>query len=625
MISFDNVSLQRGTKVLLQNSSVQLHRGQRVGLTGANGCGKTSLLMLITGALQVDDGELNIQPGLQLATVEQETRASDQAALEFVIDGDQQLRDVEKSLANANDDELAHLHQRMEELDGYTASARAAKLLNGLGFAEEQLQQPLQEFSGGWRVRLNLARALMCPADMLLLDEPTNHLDLEAVVWLEQWLANFDGLLLLISHDREFLDAVTTHIVSIEACDLVRYRGNYSAYEKQRAARLAQQQSMHEKQQREISHMQSYVDRFRAKATKAKQAQSRLKALARMEQIAPAHVDSEFHFAFKAAPRASDPLLKIVAADIGYAGEAILRGIDLQVRPGDRIGLLGPNGAGKSTLIKMLAGSLPLMAGEFSPAKGLKLGYFAQHQLEQLDPQGSPLLHLQRLDKSVTEQQARNFFGGFGFHGDRVLEEVEPFSGGEKSRLVLALLVWQEPNLLLLDEPTNHLDLEMRHALTVALQSFDGALLVVSHDRHLLRTCADDLYLVFDGKVEEYQGDLDDYRQFLGQSSQTEKSAKKSGQSRKEARQNAAAQRKKLQPIKRQLKKVEAQLEELRQQQAANDELLTNNDLYSEESKAELEPLLVRRAEISTLIEDSELEWLRLGEQLEHATAGGEA
>ncbi len=624
MISFDKVSLQRGTKVLLQNSSVQMHRGQRIGLTGANGCGKTSLLMLLTGTLQVDDGELNIQPGLQLATVEQETRASAQAALEFVIDGDQQLRDVEQALETATDDQLAHLHQRMEELDGYTASARAAKLLSGLGFTEAQLQQPLQEFSGGWRVRLNLARALMCPADVLLLDEPTNHLDLEAVVWLEQWLANFSGLLLLISHDREFLDAVTTHIISIESCDLVRYRGNYSAYEKQRAARLAQQQSLHEKQQREISHMQSYVDRFRAKATKAKQAQSRLKALARMEQIAPAHVDSEFHFSFKAAPRASDPLLKIVQAEIGYDGQAVLEGIDLQVRPGDRIGLLGPNGAGKSTLIKMLAGSLPLLSGECSPAKGLKLGYFAQHQLEQLDPQGSPLLHLQRLDKSVTEQQARNFFGGFGFHGDRVLEAVEPFSGGEKSRLVLALLVWQEPNLLLLDEPTNHLDLEMRHALTVAMQSFDGALLVVSHDRHLLRTCADDLYLVYAGKVEHYQGDLDDYRQFLGQSGQTGPSAKKSRQTRKKARQNAAAQRRQLQPLKRQLKKVETQLEDLRQEQVTNDELLSNNDLYTDAAKDQLEPLLKRRAEISTQIEDGEMEWLRVSEKIEHTNAGSE-
>lgn len=623
MITLEDISLQRGTKILLQHANVQMHRGQRIGLTGANGCGKTSLLMLISGDLEVDDGTLRLQPGIQLATVAQEIESSDQIALEYVLDGDQTLRQLQQALSDASEDKIAELHARMEEIDAYTANARAARLLNGLGFSEEQQQNSLREFSGGWRVRLSLARALMCASDVLLLDEPTNHLDLEAVLWLEQWLAVYPGLLILISHDREFLDAVTTHIMSVEDAELVRYRGNYSQYEQQRAARLAQQQAALEKQQKERAHIESYVERFRAQATKARQAQSRLKALARMQEIAPAYVDSQFSFSFKEAPRASDPLLKIEQVSLGYDQKTILEQVNLQVRPGQRIGLLGPNGAGKSTLIKLLAEELEPMAGECISAKGLRLGYFAQHQLEQLDPQASPLLHLQRIDSSVTEQQGRNFFGGFGFHGDRVHEPVAPFSGGEKSRLVLSLLVWQEPNLLLLDEPTNHLDMEMRHALTVALQGFGGALIVVSHDRHLLRTCANELYLVHQGKLELYEGDLEDYRQFLGEA-KTESGKSKPTHSRKETRQKEAEQRKRLQPMLKELKQLEKKMEVLQQSSAEREILLSDTSLYDAENKSKLQPLLVAQAETKTALEEAELQWLQVSEQLEQAQSASE-
>ena len=620
MITLDDISLQRGSKILLTHASVQMHRGQRLGLTGPNGCGKTSLLMLISGELEIDDGTLALQPGIEMATVAQEIEASEQAAIEYVLDGDRALRECQEALAAASDDQLAGLHQRMEELDGYTANARAARLLSGLGFSEAQLQHSLNQFSGGWRVRLNLARALMCPSDVLLLDEPTNHLDLEAVLWLELWLSSYPGLLILISHDREFLDAVTTHILSVESAELIRYRGNYSAFEQQRAARLAQQQSAYEKQQREISHMQSYIERFRAKATKARQAQSRLKALARMQEIAPAYVDSQFSFAFKEAPRASDPLFNIEKVSVGYNDTPILEQLELQIRPGQRIGLLGPNGAGKSTMIKMLAQELSPMKGECSPAKGLRIGYFAQHQLEQLDPQASPLLHLTRLDAKVTEQVGRNFLGGFGFHGDRVHEPVAPFSGGEKSRLVLSLLVWQQPNLLLLDEPTNHLDLEMRHALTVALQDFDGAMVVVSHDRHLLRTCADELYLVHQGRLDLYEGNLDDYRQFLTDTHKEQKKDKeKPKHSKRELRQREAEKRKQLQPLRRELSNLEQNMESLKQEQQEHEKLLSDTTLYTEEKKAELQPLLIRQAELKTQLEDTEWQWLQVSEKIEQA------
>ncbi|OUR91480.1 ABC transporter ATP-binding protein, partial [Cycloclasticus sp. 44_32_T64] len=444
--------------------SFTVYSGQRVGISGANGCGKSSLFAMVRDELHADTGDFSIQSGFIIAHVAQELAATEQAALEFVIDGDAELRDIQAKLAQAEQQNDGHrsaeLYAELETIHGYTANSRAAILLSGLGFKAAELTNPVSTFSGGWRVRLNLAKALMCRSDLLLLDEPTNHLDLDAVIWLQEWLQNYAGTLLLISHDRDFLDAVVGHVLHIEQQNALLYTGNYSQFERARAERLAQQQSNYERQQKERAHMQSFVDRFKAKATKAKQAQSRLKALQRMELISAAHIDSPFHFEFFKPSRVSNPLIKVEKATLAYDDKLILDSVSLSIKPGDRLALLGPNGAGKSTLIKLLAGQSSPSNGTVSAAESLNIGYFAQHQLEQLDPTASPLLHLQRLDKKATERDLRNFLGGFGFHGDKTLEAVAPFSGGEKARLVLAILVYQKPNLLLLDEPTNHLDIE---------------------------------------------------------------------------------------------------------------------------------------------------------------------
>ncbi|MFO7592753.1 MAG: ATP-binding cassette domain-containing protein, partial [Pseudomonadota bacterium] len=516
MIRFNALSLRRGPRLLFADACLTINPGQKVGITGANGCGKSSLFALIRNELHADSGELSLPPDWVIAHVAQETPATERSAIDYVLDGDAELRQLEQQLRDAEADNDGHLlgelHARMENIGGYTAHARAARLLDGLGFTGEQIEQPVRAFSGGWRMRLNLAQALMCRSDLLLLDEPTNHLDLDAVIWLQEWLAQYPGTLLLISHDRDFLDEVANTILHIEQQRLTLYTGNYSAFEQMRAEKLALQQSAYEKQQKEIQHIESFVNRFRAKATKAKQAQSRLKSLERMERIAPAHVDSPFHFSFLPPHKLPTPLLTLDRVDVGYGGQAIVHGANLSLQPGDRIGLLGHNGAGKSTLIKHIAGELEPIAGEIITARELRIGYFAQHQLEQLDPEASPVQHLQRIDPKASEQSLRDYIGGFGFSNDMALSPVAPFSGGEKSRLVLAMLVYQRPNLLLLDEPTNHLDLEMRHAMAMALQEYQGALVVVSHDRHLLRSVTDTLYLVHDGQVKEFDGDLEDYR-----------------------------------------------------------------------------------------------------------------
>ena len=500
MLTLRQLSLQRGGKPLFENVSLTVYPGWKVGVIGANGSGKSSLFALLRDELHPDIGDLDLPPRWTVAHVAQETPALPAPALEFVLDGDAELRQIERDLQAA---EVAHdgarqaeLHAHFDAIDGYSARARAGKLMSGLGFATDQLERPVAEFSGGWRVRLNLARALMCRSDLLLLDEPTNHLDLDAVLWLEQWLRGYPGTLLLISHDRDVLDNVADHIAHIDQHRITLYPGHYTAFEEQRAARLALQQAAYEKQQREITHLESFIARFRAKATKARQAQSRIKALERMERIAAAHVDSPFEFGFAAPERLPNPLLAVEKVAAGYGERQVLDRVDLVIGPGTRLGLLGPNGAGKSTLIKLLAGMLRPLAGRIEIGQGLAIGYFAQHQLEQLRPDWSALRHLQQLDERASEQELRNFIGGFGFHGDRALDPVAPFSGGEKARLALALLVWQRPNLLLLDEPTNHLDLDMRHALTLALQDYQGALIVVSHDRHLLRTVTDEFLLV---------------------------------------------------------------------------------------------------------------------------------
>ena len=630
MLRFEQLSLRRGIKPLFSDASFIIHPGQRVGITGANGTGKSSLFALILDRLHADAGEFHRPREWVIAHVAQETPADPRPAIEYVLDGDEELRRIEQQLAEAEQahrgEQVAELHARLETIGGYSARSRAARLIHGLGFGPGEEEHPVNSFSGGWRMRLNLARALMCRSDLLLLDEPTNHLDLDAVIWLEGWLKAYPGTLLLISHDRDFLDAVTSHIAHIEQERITLYSGNYSAFERIRAERLANQQSAYEKQQREVAHIRSYVDRFRAKATKARQAQSRLKALERMELIAPAHVDSPFHFSFKPPEKTPNPLIKLVQTSAGYSGRQILNQISLSLSPGDRIGLLGPNGAGKSTLIKLLAGELTPLGGERETAQYLKIGYFAQHQLDQLHPDDSALNHLQQLDPKASEQSLRDFIGGFGFGGERADGPVAPFSGGEKARLVLALLVYQRPNLLLLDEPTNHLDLEMRHALGQALQEFEGAMVVVSHDRHLLRTTTDQLLLVHGGGVDEFKGDLDEYPRWLSDNrsrqQRQEKTAEESDNSataRRERKRVEAEQRKQLQPLRRALAQHEKRLEQLTAEQQALESALADPGLYEPEQKEQLKKRLADKSRISQKLEQTEAEWLEACEALESA------
>jgi ATP-binding cassette subfamily F protein 3 len=564
--------------------------------------------------------------------VNQETPALDVPALEYVIDGDREFRQLEAELQVANDKNDGHaiatLHGKLDALDAWTIRSRAASLLHGLGFSNEQLLNPVRAFSGGWRMRLNLAQALVCRSDLLLLDEPTNHLDLDAVIWLERWLKSYPGTLVLISHDRDFLDPIVDKILHIEQETINEYTGNYSSFERQRSTKLAQQQALYQNQQEKVAHLQSYIDRFRAQATKAKQAQSRIKMLERMELIAPAHVDNPFSFSFRQPESLPNPLLRMEKVSAGYGDKVILNSIKLNLVPGSRIGLLGRNGAGKSTLIKMLAGSLEPLSGEIGLAKGIKLGYFAQHQLEFLRADESPLQHLSRIAPRVLEQQLRDYLGGFGFQGDKVTEATERFSGGEKARLVLALIVWQRPNLLLLDEPTNHLDLDMRQALTEALIDFEGALVVVSHDRHLLRSTTDDLYLVHDGQVEVFDGDLDDYQQWLAdlqrqenqQDAPDKENNTNSAQARKDQKRREAEFRSQTQPLRKQITKLEQQMEKLGVELAAVEEKLADSALYDISRKAELTECLQKQSQTKSALEETEMTWLDAQEQLEQFT-----
>src|SRR3984885_5973235 len=539
MLNFTDVTLRRGPRVLFAAATFGLFRGEKVGITGENGSGKSSLLGLVRGDLHPDSGSFEMPPGLALAHVSQELVATDQAALEFVLDGDVELRALERDMAAAESAgdgvHIGELHARYAAIGGYDARSRAGRLMHGLGFTTADEMRPVRAFSGGWRVRLNVVQALMCRSDLLLLDEPTNHLDLDAILWLERWLSDYPGTLLLIAHDREFLDRIVNRVVNIEHGRARAYRGNYSAFEEQRAAELAEQSALFTRQQQQIRHMESFVERFRAQATKARQAQSRLKALERMQRIAPAHVDSPFEFEFRAPDKLPRPLLALQNQSVGYADHVLLQRVTLSLAPGDRVGLLGRNGAGKSTLMKLLAGELPAAAGTRTEARDLALGYFAQHQLEQLAVDDFALGNLRRLGgaraRSAPEPELRDFLAGFGFQGDRVFAPVAPFSGGEKARLMLAIVTFRRPNLLLLDEPTNHLDLEMRQALAVALQDYAGALVVVSHDRHLLRTVVDQFYVVHDGRVRPFDGDLEDYAQWLAQASVAETGTESRGDS----------------------------------------------------------------------------------------------
>ena len=628
MLAFRDVSLRRGGQVLFEDVNFIVHAGQKIGLTGANGAGKSSLFALIRGELATETGEVSLPAGVELAHVAQETPPDPRPALEYILDGDRELREVQAAIAReeAGDGKhLGELHVRMASIDGYAAPARAARLLVGLGFAPGDELKEVSSFSGGWRMRLNLGRALMCRSDLLLLDEPTNHLDLDAVIWLEQWLLSYPGTLILISHDRDFLDRVVGVIAHMERGGLKLYTGNYSAFERARAEQLAGQQSAFERQQREVAHMRDFVDRFRYKASKARQAQSRLKALERREMIAPAHIDSPFSFAFKPPHKLPQPLLVLDEVDAGYGERRVLNKLKMTVTPGDRIALLGANGAGKSTLIKLLAGDITPQSGELHGAKDLAVGYFAQHQLEQLDASESALVHLQRIDPKGAEQQQRNFLGGFNFDGTMVKRPVGTFSGGEKARLVLALLMHARPNLLLLDEPTNHLDLDMRHALTLALQDFGGALIVVAHDRHLLRTTADTLMLVHDGKVDTWDGDLDDYARWLAGGRREQSAPKSAGGDAtdrgndKQRRQQGAQLRQQLKPLREAVRLAESVLEKANRKKADIATKLANPDVYEPAQKDELKRLLLEKSRIEQETEAAENAWLMHSEALEQA------
>ena len=635
MIVFNNISLKRGQTELLGNAVATITPKQKVGLVGKNGCGKSSLLALLKKELQPEGGDVTYPSNWSVSWVNQETPALDVSAIDYVIQGDREYCRLQQELAWANEQNdgnaIARIHDRLDAINAWTIRSRAETLLHGLGFTQVEISHAVKSFSGGWRMRLNLAQALLCPSDLLLLDEPTNHLDLEAVIWLERWLVNYQGTLVLISHDRDFLDPIVNKILHIEHQKLNEYTGDYSSFEVQRATKLAQQAAMYRQQQQKIAHLQSYIDRFKAKATKAKQAQSRVKALERMELIAPAYADNPFTFAFRSPATLPSPLVMIEQASAGYGeGESaveILSKIKLNLVPGSRIGLLGKNGAGKSTLIKLLAGELTAISGNVQLAKGVQLGYFAQHQLDTLRADESALWHMQKIAPEQTEQQVRDYLGSFAFHGDKVNQAVKSFSGGEKARLVLALIVWQRPNLLLLDEPTNHLDLDMRQALTEALVDYEGSLVVVSHDRHLLRNTVEEFYLVHDKQVEEFKGDLDDYQKWLTeQNSQlisksndeieaTENAT--SNQNRKEQKRREAELRQQTAPFRKKIVQLEDKMDKYSQQLVEIENQLSDSALYNAENKEKLTALLNEQVMVKKSLEIVEADWMIAQETLE--------
>ena len=627
MIEIKNLTLQRGTKVLLNQVTATINPRQRVGLIGKNGAGKSSLFALIKGELSLDGGDCVIPKSWKLAAVAQETPALDISALDYVLQGDTELQHFQAALnaaeAQNNGNQIAELHAKLDEIDAYTAPARASKLLSGLGFSQEEHAKPVKAFSGGWRMRLNLAQALMCRADLLLLDEPTNHLDLETVLWLEQHLANLPCTQIIISHDRDFLNATTTQTLELASQKLHSYGGNYDFYLKERAQRLANQQAAYVKQQAHIKHLQSFIDRFKAKATKATQAQSRVKALSKLELIAPAHFDSEFSFGFEQPTHLPNPLLKLEALDLGYGDDVILKNINLSLENGARLGLLGVNGSGKSTFIKALSGSLKPLNGQIIKSDKLNIGYFAQHQLDTLRDDQNPIWHIQQLSPDAKEQDIRNFLGGFNFVGDIATQKIKPFSGGEKARLALAMLVWQKPNLLLLDEPTNHLDLDMRHALTVALQSFQGAMILVSHDRSLIEATTDQFWLIYSGKLQEFDGDLNDYRAWRLAQEQMINAPMQSAQSqnRKDIKRLEAQIRqeraKRTKSIVQKIDKAEKEMAVLQTQQKECDNFLAQEHAYLPENKSQLQERLAQATEIKVKLLKLEEDWLQWQEDLE--------
>jgi len=634
MIVLTNFILQRGRENLLEDTSLTIYEARNVALIGRNGCGKSSLFELLLGNISVEAGDVAIPSGCRIAHMAQEIVECDSDALNYVLDGHAQFRAVQAAIqvAETNNDHigLSQHYEKMDVIGGYQVEHQAAQLLHGLGFANEELSKPVNSFSGGWRIRLNLAKALMSPSDVLLLDEPTNHLDLDTTFWLEQWLKRYQGTLIIISHDRDFIDNVAREIVHIESKKLNLYKGNYSAFEKQRAEKLALQQANFEKQQRQIKHIQSFITRFKAKASKAKQAQSRVKQLGNMEVVASVQIDSPFKFEFSESDKTSNPLITLRDIALGYGPQKVLDKVSLSLHPGARIGLLGVNGAGKSTLIKGIQGDLVPFAGEIVKGEHCYIGYFAQHQLEALDLQTSAVTHIQRISPQASEQQARNFLGGFDFHGEKAIEAIGPFSGGEKARLALALIVWQKPNVLLLDEPTNHLDLDMRSALTLALQSFTGALIVVSHDRHLLRHSVDEYLLIHEGQVNPFDGTLEDYHRWMsgGQLKQTdEKIERKPSDSKprdsvvktnkKEQRQQTAQIRKAQAPIRNRIKRVEQKMELTQTKLKQIEDELADDSIYQSTHKDKLEDLIYQQSGLRSELESLEENWLMLSEELE--------
>ena len=627
MITLNQVALRRGPRKLLDDVSLMISAGQRVGIVGRNGTGKSSLFALILGEIDADAGEVQVPSGVTIATVRQEIADRSRSALDYVLDGDQELRAVQSEVAAAEAagdvQAIATAHERMHAVDGYAAESRAARLLDGLGFDADVIRNPISAFSGGWQMRLHLGRALMCRSDLLLLDEPTNHLDLDAVFWLQEWLRAYAGTLLVISHDREFLDATCTHTVHLQGQQATLFTGNYSTFEATLAQQRMQQAAAHAAQEKQRAHMQQFVDRFKAKASKAKQAQSRLKQMERMQVSEPAHWDSPFAFSFPKPERMPSPLIRIDQASVGYGDAPVLSGLKLDIHPGDRIGLLGRNGAGKSTLINLLCDGPVQSTGSVQRHQYLRIGYFAQHQVDQLDMEASPLLHLQRDDPKASTQALRNFLGGFDFRGDRVLEPVGPFSGGEKARLCLARIVYQQPNLLLLDEPTNHLDLDMRHALEVALQGFEGAMVLVSHDRHLVAATCDLLWLITHGRQSEFKGDLDEYARWLrsGASDEARKTADapatiEAPPSDADRRALAAQRRALSKPLRQQLRRAEETMARLQRELADLDESLGDAALYQDEPDR-ARRLARKRQDARDALDQAEAQWMEAAEALE--------
>ena len=625
MFTLQSISLYRGGRCLFDNVSVTINPGDKVGLTGSNGSGKSSLLLMLMGQLSADTGEIKLPGKPTISWAKQETRASKDSALNFVLDGDEELRLWEKKLTKAQslDDHklISEATDKLDHLQAWTANNRASKLLAGLGFSEQQQQQSVESFSGGWRMRLNLARALMCPSDILLLDEPTNHLDLDAIIWLERWLRRYTGTLIVISHDRDFLDNVVLRIMHIEHKTISCWKGNYSDFEKLLAEKIELEEKGAVRLNAKRKQLQGFIDRFKAKASKAKQAQSRVKALEKLGYASITQSRSAYRFHFEEPDTAPRPIIRLEKASIGYDGVPWLTDINLTIHAGDRLGLLGQNGAGKSTLLKHMAGKLPIISGEswFSP--NTVIGFFAQHQLEQLNSSQSPIGILMEQYQTLTNQEAQSYLGRFGFHGDRVMEPVDNFSGGEKARIVLALIIKAKPNLLILDEPTNHLDLDMRESLTLALQEYSGALILISHDRHLLRATCENFILVADNLVKPFTGDIEDYRQLLQSKSNAGKMSSAAINStpdnKKQQRQKEAAQRQKLAPLRNKIKTLEKQIASQQQILSGFEESLADNDLYNEENRETLKTILLQQAEAKSLLENNEWEWLELNDHLE--------